>query len=283
MSGIVRGHCHICSKEVNAEEVEDGECKCPECGETGCVERLGTDTSTQGPAPSGGHASGSAPLPNMFGNADVMGSALMNFMTGFTGALTQQQGREPENVRNVNELEQLGRGIIDAMQQGIQSAAQNTQGVSENDRQWMQQQGSAMTQFAEQQATLLRESGPLRDFLEQALGASWQNQRSGMSEDAVRKWVEEREIQPESLSSGGEAPGVAQEVPADAAGSASRGGEQSWTCPICQAGHEPGGDGLCLLCDGDGHNWHVFHKECAHTWLCHRNSCPLCRRTPVMS
>lgn len=277
----LRGYCHVCDKEVKAEEVDDGECRCHECHECGCVERLDdaeAGTSMGGRGQEDSSSAGGAPQPDMFQNQNVLNAAMANFFTGFTGALTQQVQTRGGNVRNVDELEQLGRGILGAFQQGIQNAARNTEGVTANDRHWMEQSGAAMSSWAEQQATVLRNNAPLAAFLEQALGGNWESQRSGISEATVRQWVDEREIQAESMGPGGEAPGA--EDPSSLGTSTEE--RESWTCPICCAGHEPGGDGLCLLCDGDGSSWHVFHKQCAFTWLCHRDSCPICRRTPVM-
>ncbi|CAN0900068.1 E3 ubiquitin-protein ligase synoviolin A [Linum grandiflorum] len=52
-------------------------------------------------------------------------------------------------------------------------------------------------------------------------------------------------------------------------------------CTVCREGHIVGTD------DGAGGGvWkrvpccgHVYHAECISSWLCHRDSCPLCRFT----
>jgi len=250
-----------------------GDLKCSLCGHSGVVEKLEGFARASNPAPQTANPSSPQALPAMFENPGVMASAFQNFLTGVSGALNNQgqaaPGRSP--------LEQLGQNLLGAMDSGIQNAVRQTQGLSEEDRQWVQQQGATLRVFASGGLNFLQNAGPLADFLNNNLGRNWQEQQSGLSEAAIQKWVDEREIPAESVAPGGEAPLGLQEG-------------QEWTCPICmgaadsgptaatQDGTETNGSSLCLVCDSDGSAWHVFHKECACQWLIRSATCPICRR-----
>lgn len=289
----VRGFCHKCDAEIEALEILSsnvagamGDLKCSRCGHFGFVEKLeGTDASSYArasePSTQTANSSGPQALPAMFENPGVMASALENFFSGVSGALSNQGQGQAAPGRSP--LEQLGQNLLGAMESGIQNAVRQTQGLSEEDRQWVQQQGATLRVFASGGLTILQNAGPLADFLNNNLGRNWQEQQSGLSETAIQKWVDEREIPAESVAPGGEAPLGLQEG-------------QVWTCPICMGAADAGptaaaasaaaedgtetntSSSLCLVCDGDGSAWHVFHKECACQWLVRSATCPICRR-----
>merc|ERR1712113_1365119 len=100
-----------------------------------------------------------------------MGNAFNNFMTGLSGAMQQQRGGESGSQPN---LQNLVGGVLGALQQGIQNA-NNTSGLTAQDRAWIQQ-------TSQQTEALLQVATPLFAFMEQNLGGNWENQASGMTE-----------------------------------------------------------------------------------------------------
>eukprot|EP00913_Durusdinium_trenchii_P022625 g21248.t1 len=164
------------------------------------------------------------------------------------------------------------QNILGAVANGVQRVIHNTEGLCEEDRHWVQRQGSNISALASGGINILRQSGPLVNFLERHLGQNWQSQQSGLDVGVISKWLDERQIPADSVSPGSGCPlGLKP--------------NESWTCSICLAGcevaleHQGTADQeICLLCDSDGHSWHVFHKLCAKEWLQRSATCPLCRR-----
>eukprot|EP00930_Biecheleria_cincta_P004038 TRINITY_DN104942_c0_g1_i1.p1 TRINITY_DN104942_c0_g1~~TRINITY_DN104942_c0_g1_i1.p1 ORF type:complete len:310 (+),score=50.30 TRINITY_DN104942_c0_g1_i1:47-976(+) len=296
----LRGFCHHCDVEVEAVEILSdndtgsvGDLRCSCCEQIGFVEKLekpdasSNDARNLDPPPQTSHSPGPHALPAMFENPGVMASALENFLVGVSGAL-RSQGQGPPGR---SPLDQFGHNLLGAMETGIQNAVQQTQGLCEEDRQWVHQQGSALRELASGGLNFLQNAGPLAEFLNSNLGRNWQEQQSGLSEAAIRMWVDQREIPTEAVAPGGEAPLGLQHG-------------HVWTCPICMGAAEAGptaadaetgngtdrtfssadatetnvSSGLCLVCDSDGSAWHVFHKECACQWLMRSATCPICRR-----
>ncbi|CAK9043053.1 unnamed protein product [Durusdinium trenchii] len=72
--------------------------------------------------------------------------------------------------------------------------------------------------------------------------------------------------------------------------------EPDWSCPICSDGLEGENNGwLVRICRGDEADsneacggrpgeidGHMYHEGCLRRWLMKRNSCPVCRRSPVV-
>mmetsp|Transcript_20312 Transcript_20312/g.54250 ORF Transcript_20312/g.54250 Transcript_20312/m.54250 type:complete len:290 (-) Transcript_20312:169-1038(-) len=71
--------------------------------------------------------------------------------------------------------------------------------------------------------------------------------------------------------------------------------DPAWVCPICSEGLEAEGENgwvvrICGTCESgtpdesapQSSDGHVYHQGCLRQWLLRRNSCPVCRRTPVI-
>lgn len=229
-----------------------------------------------GSSPSrGGARSATRPL---LSDPDVFGEAISHFVTGLATSFQnpQPRGAESESAQNAGargpfHFESFGRTLIGAFENGVRNVAENTRGLSDDDRRWVQQQGSNLTALAAGGISLLQNAGPMVAFFEQQLGRHWQNQNSGLDEASIQRWVDEREIPAATVEAGGEAPLNLQPG-------------EVWKCPICFSGCDGESEdaGLCLLCDSDGSCWHVFHKKCAAQWLKHSASCPICRRGVII-
>lgn len=60
--------------------------------------------------------------------------------------------------------------------------------------------------------------------------------------------------------------------------------DSSWVCPSCLTGLETDVHrSLVKICTGGGHWGHIFHRECLQEWLTISNTCPLCRRSEIIS
>lgn len=267
----VRGYCHKCDQEVDCEPTDTGDFHCLTCNSSGYVESdAGASPHPAAhPAASNGHArgAGDAGLPPMLRNGEAMASAFRHFLQGVAGGL-QEPGPGLDGIQ---------RTVVGAVNNGVQRVIHNTQGLSEEDRMWIQQQGNQMTIIASGGINILRHAGPLAVFLEQHLGRNWQQQQSGLDEGTISRWLDERQIPIDSVLPNSGCPlGLKP--------------NETWSCSICLTGcteDAPGNGGsesaqtdqeICLLCDSDGHTWHVFHKSCAKEWLQRSATCPLCRR-----
>lgn len=265
---MVYGFCHKCSQEVDCEATDSGDFRCSTCNSLGYVEvdsdeRGDTRSRTSSrDAPSDG-------VPPLLRNGEAMASAFRNFLQGLAGGL-----EEPGPG-----LEGIQRSVVGAVNNGVQRVIQNTQGLSEEDRQWIQNRGNQMTAMASGGINILRQAGPLANFLERHLGRNWQSQQSGLDGDIISRWLDERQIPADSVLPGSGCPLGLKD-------------NETWTCSICLTGctdgpsnsggeesKQPSDQEICLLCDSDGHTWHVFHKRCAKEWLSRSATCPLCRRS----
>merc|ERR1711972_46506 len=209
----------------------------------------------------------------LFGRADING-ILQNFVEGFTERL-EASNRNSGGAQDLN-------GLISAMDSGFQRLAHNASGITDQQRQQIAQQGQGVTQYLAR-LVASADAGPApapfmnfgmngpfafgydpAAFAEAFGGNNAQRQeQSGVPEAAARRFCEEHAI--EKLPEGVEK------------------GEDGWMCPICYLGVDA--DKLVLLCEGDGqdgNNGHVYHQNCAVNWLSRKNSCPFCRRTPVV-
>mmetsp|Transcript_47805 Transcript_47805/g.84714 ORF Transcript_47805/g.84714 Transcript_47805/m.84714 type:complete len:470 (+) Transcript_47805:1-1410(+) len=216
-------------------------------------------------------------------NPADLGVAVTDFMQGFSEGM-QQAGTAPENAPE-NDARRVQQNFMAAVESGFRRLANNNTSMSPGQRQALEQQGANVSQML---ANFVSTPLPVpADFMNPQAGRREQN-RLAVPEALARRWIEEHAIaEPPRGRSTKATAGVQEEVTPSSSSTCEKGEhdtEEGWMCPICYLGVEDT-EGLVLLCEGDGEageNGHVFHRECATNWLCRQNSCPICRRSPVV-
>lgn len=210
------------------------------------------------------------PAPLLMNGLDI-NNVLSNFVSGFTEGM-QANNQNPGAPQGFE-------GLVSAMDAGFQRLASDASGLSEQQRQHIASQGQHVSQMFARLADghhalpimQLGMNGPFDFGFDQfpfpgaVLGGNdaRERERTGVPEVLARRFCEEHEI--EALPEGVEK------------------GEDGWMCPICYLDADAGK--LVMLCEGDakeGRNSHVYHQHCAVNWLSRQNTCPFCRRSPVV-
>lgn len=219
-------------------------------------------------------------------NPSELGVAFTDFIQGFNEAM-QQAGDASENTQ-----QQSGArhdALAAAMENGFQRLAnRNANGLSAGQRQAFTQQGANVSQML---ADIMNQTFPLGNLHPMmgppGAGHRSEQNRSAVPEALARSWVEEHAIsEPPKVLTNTAAADSQKGTPASSStcDSGEMDADEGWMCPICYLGAEDT-EGLVLLCEGDGEaggNAHVFHRDCATNWLSRQNSCPICRRSPVV-
>jgi len=226
-------YCDVCNNELQPGTLvkQCAQCDFDICGQ--CEH----DPSAR--ARSAGLAGGGISRTNLLSRG--LGSFMQSFVESMAESIndegnTDRSTRPPTIFNHFTRSFELG---LDTMI--------NTEGLTEQERETLRSI-SAGGRMREGISSLVNH------FMEQTLGASWEDADSGVDGGRLKSFLESHTCPAPEGQEG-----------------------NPWLCPICTEVAGENNPQIVEICTG-----HYFHLACLSEWLKRKDSCPLCRREPIV-